>query len=164
MPPDVYLFDTNAIIESVRVGAWNALTGGVSIQTVEEVRSECRKGDRFRTGYVVVNEDDLARMSAIHHVPPEGRAGIELMTKSDGLHDGEKDLFWYALNNRQSYRWVCSPDGGSVRFAVEHGLHDEMISLERACRDVGHSHDGLADHFTEGWLVRKRTAALLGVS
>ncbi len=163
MPPDVYLFDTNAIIESVRVGAWNALTGGLSIQTVEEVRSECRRGDRFRTGYVAVTEEDVARMSAIHQVPPAGRASIELMPKSDGLHDGEKDLFWYALNNRQRYRWVCSPDGGSIRFAVAHQLQDDMISLEKACDHVGHSSAGLAHHFTEQWLVRKRTAAILGV-
>lgn len=159
---DVYLLDTNAIIEAVRVGSWNALTGSLSIHTVGEVVEECRRGDRLSAGYVILNDDDLARLGDIHKVPKHGRASVELMTKSDGLHDGEKDLFWYALNNRGNYRWVCSPDRGSVRFAMEHDLGDSLTSLEAALRYVGHSPD-LRFHFTDKWLSAERTNALLGL-
>lgn len=161
MASDAYLFDTNAIIESVRVKAWNALTGGLPIETVDEVRDECLRGDQFTAGYVTVSASDLARLRTVHTVPRSGRAQVELMKKSDALHAGEKDLFWYALNHLPDYRWVCSPDGGSVRFAVEHGLGDRLVSLEVAIRNVGHSTGKLRGHFKEHWLKHKRTIALL---
>jgi hypothetical protein len=158
---DVYLFDTNAIIEAIRVGEWNALTGGLAIETVAEVAEECRRGDQSRSGYITVSEADLARMHTIHTVPEEGRAEIELLAGSDVIHAGEKDLFWYALKHPGAYSWVCSPDRGSIQFAVAHGLGEHLVSLESALRAAGRKASP-ENHFTERWLSAERVKAILG--
>lgn len=160
---DVYLFDTNAVIEAIRVGEWNALTGGLAIETVAEIADECRRGDQTRSGYITVSESDLARMRTIHPVPDYGRAQIELLPGSGAIHSGEKDLFWYALNHPRAYNWVCSPDRGSIQFAVAHGLGGHLVSLESALRAVGRKAP-LADHFKERWLSVERLKATLGPS
>lgn len=162
MTAGAYLFDANAIIEAVRVGEWNALTGGLVIETVAEIANECRRGDQVRSDYIKVSEVDLARLRMIHQVPEEGRAEIELLPSSAGLHAGEMDLFWYAIHHPDDYAWVCSPDRGSIRFAVQHGLGDRLVSLESALRAVGRK-ASIADHFTNQWLSVERTKAKLGL-
>jgi hypothetical protein len=158
----VYLFDANAIVEAVRIGEWDALTGGLAVETVAEVAEECRRGDRTSMGYIAVSEADLARLRAIHPVPEEGRAEIELLPGSDAIHAGEMDLFWYAFNHPGAYSWVCSPDRGAIQFAVAHDLGDHLISLESALRAVGRK-AAPAAHFTERWLSVERTKAKLAV-
>jgi len=157
---DIYLFDTNAIIEAVDIGWWNALSGGLVIETVAEVVEECRRGDQLRSGYVAVDDANLARLHRIHSVPDEGRAEIELLPKADAIHAGEKDLFWYAMYHVGDFNWVCSPDRGSVQFAIEHHLGDSLVSLEAALKKVGHA-PKLRPHFSERWLSIERARALL---
>jgi hypothetical protein len=44
---ELFFFDTNAIIEAVRTAVWNPISGGLRIETVEEVRQECLQGDQL---------------------------------------------------------------------------------------------------------------------
>lgn len=43
----LFFLDTNAIIEAVRTAVWNPISGGLRIETVEEVRQECLQGDQL---------------------------------------------------------------------------------------------------------------------
>lgn len=64
----VVLVDTNVMIEAVRTRCWNALTGSLRLETVEECRDEAGRGSYGRSGYVAVSQGDLGRLSAVHPV------------------------------------------------------------------------------------------------
>ena len=70
----VVLVDTNVVMEAVRTRCWNAVTGGLWVETVEECRDEALRGDRGRPGYLPVSEQDLARMRKVHPVSALERA------------------------------------------------------------------------------------------
>jgi hypothetical protein len=70
----VVLVDTNVVMEAVRTRCWNALTGGLRVETVEECRDEALRGDRGRPGYLPVSEQDLARIRNVHPVTPLERS------------------------------------------------------------------------------------------
>jgi hypothetical protein len=160
-----YLFDANAIIEAVRVGVWNALTGGLLLHTVETCADECRRGDRFSTGYVAVTEAALDRITAIRWVADDHIASVLLMDKAEALDPGELELFAHALALPSDDVWViCSPDLASVKFAVAAGIGERLISLEEAMNVVGtNARTPLRNHFTATWLSAERTKAMLGV-
>ena len=90
----VVFVDTNAIIEAVRTGTWNALTGGLLFETVEKCIEEARAGDSTNPSYVAVSKKDLARLKGVHRVTPADRAS-HLLTDPDamGMDAGERDLF-----------------------------------------------------------------------
>lgn len=159
-----YLFDANAIIEAVRVGVWNALTGVFELHTVETCAAECRQGDRFSSGYVVVDEASLARISTIHSVADTDVASVLLMDRAEALDPGELELFAHAMTLPVDDVWViCSPDLASVKFAVKSGLGDHLISLEAAMDAAGaRPRVPLRNHFTSAWLSTERTKVMLG--
>jgi hypothetical protein len=161
----IHLFDANAIIEAVRTGVWNALTGGLTIETVRECADECRQGDTLSTGYVAVSEEELGRLAAIRDVSDTQRAAVLLNDASAGLDPGERDLFAHALSLPAESPWViCSPDRASVKFAVAAGCEDRLISLDETVGAVGaRAAPPLRSHFTSRWLSVERTKARLGI-
>jgi len=169
----VYVLDTNVILEAVRTGTWGALTGGLSIDTVEECREECLRGDRFSSGYIAVTEHDLDRVTQIHPVSDTERATLALQTDSSGLDAGERDLLAHALGRpagpggpEPDEAWlICSSDRACVLVGVALGWKDRLVSLEAAIEAVGVTADPpLRRHFKEKWLSEARTRALLGGS
>lgn len=161
----IHLFDANAIIEAVRTGVWNALTGGLTIETVRECANECREGDTLSTGYVAVSDEQLDRLAATRNVSDVQRAAILLNDASSGLDPGERDLFAHALSlPADSQRMICSPDRASVRFAAAVECEDQLISLEETIGVVGaRAAPPLRGHFTSRWLSVERTKARLGI-
>lgn len=158
------LVDTNVIIEAVRAGCWNVLTGGLVVETVEECREETRRG-AGRKGYVEVSEAHLGRLRAVHPVDDVQRATLLLASATaPALDPGEMDLLAHALSrSRQGDEvWVlCSPDRASVRTMVELELHDQLRSLQELLSAVGGS-AAITAHFGTPWLVEFRTVCLLG--
>lgn len=158
----LYLLDTNAIIEAVRTGCWNAITGGLHVETVTECRDECLRGDRLSTGYVTVSPADLSRLAAIHPVSEEEMAMLLLVPEAAALDDGERNLFAHAYGRSDDVWLVCSPDHASVDLGVALGWEDRLISLADMLRLVGGRADPpLRSHFDSPWLSRHRTLALL---
>lgn len=159
----VYLLDANAIIEAVRAHIWNALTGGLDIQSVTECRDECRRGDSLSSGYISVSDVDLDRMSAVHSVSEQERASLSLHTDVSSLDNGELDLYAHALGREDPDWLICSPDIASVKVGVALGWQDQLISLEEMIAEVGERPSPpLRMHFKKDWLSRERTKALLG--
>ena len=70
----VVLVDTNVVMEAVRTRCWNAVSGGLCVETVEECRDQALRGDRGRPGYLPVSEQDLARIRRVHPVTALERA------------------------------------------------------------------------------------------
>lgn len=163
--PKTYLLDANAMIEAARTGVWNALTGGLTVETVKECAEECRQGDTLSTGYISVSEADLDRLAAVRTVSDADVAAVLLHEASAGLDPGERDLFAYALRRPPDSLWtICSPDRASVRFAVAAGCGDRLVSLEEAIAAVGGRPTvPLRQHFTTAWLSAERTKAVLGI-
>lgn len=165
MTDRLYLFDANAIIEAVRVGVWKALTGALEVHTVATCAAECKQGDRFSSGYVVVDDASLARISTIHSVAEKDVASVLLMDRAEALDRGELELFAHAMTLSIDDVWViCSPDLASVRFAVTSGVGDHLVSLEETISAAG-ARPGvpLRSHFTSTWLSTERTKAMLGI-
>jgi len=163
LPGPVYLLDANAIIEAVRTGTWAAISGGLHIETVSECAQECRRGDEFSTGYVVVSEPDLGRLKAIHTPTGAEVAAVLSRPKSEALDVGERDLMAHAIGRATPPAWlVCSPDKASVKFAVGAGLGDRLMALEEMVVKVGaRPMPGLRAHFSAKWLSTQRTDAIL---
>lgn len=160
----VYLLDTNAIIEAVRVGVWNALCGGLDVHTVEECRDECRRGDALSSGYITVSATALDRLGAVHPVTEAQRASFVLRTDASALDPGELDLYAHALGRADSVWVLCSPDRAAVRIGVELGWRDRLVSLEELVDAVGsRPNPPLRPHFRTAWLSQRRTEALLGL-
>lgn len=160
----VYLFDTNSIIEGVRIGAWNALCGGLEIQSVEECEAECRRGDSLSSGYISVQETALSRMKTVHPVSEEQRAALLLQIDASALDPGELDLHAHALSRDDSAWSICSPDRASVKIGVGLRWQDRLVSLEELMNEVGfRPQHSLRRHFLKAWLSQRRTEALLGI-
>ncbi|MEQ8329908.1 MAG: hypothetical protein RH859_05515 [Longimicrobiales bacterium] len=157
-----YLLDTNGIIEAVRVGVWNALSGGLSLETVEECVAGCRRGDALSGGYVSVGPGDLARLDAVHPVSDEARARLLLATDASALDAGELDLYAHALGRPDPDWRICSPDHASVRVGVSLTWADRLVSLEELIDVVGaRPRPPLRRHFSASWLSVQRVKALL---
>jgi hypothetical protein len=163
----VVLVDTNVVLEAVRTRCWNAIAGGLCVETVEECRDEALRGDRGRPGYLPVSEQDLGRIRKVHPVSAVERATFGMAyADAQSMDPGERDLFAhaYARGVRGDAVWIlCSADRACVRAAVALGWHERMHSLGALAAAVGaHPNPPLLDHHGERWLSRVRTEYLLG--
>lgn len=156
------LVDTNVMIEAARTGIWNALAGGLRIETVEECCVEINTGNN-RPGRTTV---DLSRLSEVHGVTALERAefGLAYPDAAD-LDAGERDLMAhaYARSRQGQLLWsLCSPDRALVRAAVALDWRERMTSLEKlSSRAGGRPSPPLARQFTEQWLSECWTDYLL---
>jgi len=162
----VVLVDTNVVLEAVRTRCWNAVTGGLRVETVEECRDEALRGDRGRPGYLPVSEQDLARIGAVHPVSALERATFAMAyADAQNMDAGERDLFAHAFGRvaRGDDVWVlCSSDKACVRAAVALGWQERMHSLAALATAVGaNPRPPLLDHHGERWLSNLRTEYLL---
>jgi hypothetical protein len=163
----VVLVDTNVVMEAVRTRCWNALTGGLCVETVEECRDEALRGDRGRPGYLPVSEQDLARIRKVHPVTPLERVTFGMAYQdARNMDQGERDLFAhaYARAARGDSVWILSSaDRACMRAAVALGWHERMCSLGALAAAVGaHPNPTLLDQYGERWLSQVRTGYLLG--
>lgn len=158
------LVDTNVVIEAVRTGCWNALTGGLTVDSVAECRREALAGSAETiSDYVIVGTEDLNRMHTVHEVVPSVRAAFKLAyAEADALDAGEHDLLAHAHDDATGAWRVCSPDKAAIRAAVRLGHGDRLVSLEELVSNVGaRPHPDLRVQFTSGWLSSFRTRVLL---
>lgn len=163
----VVLVDTNVVMEAVRTRCWNALTGGLSVETVEECRDEALRGDRGRPAYLPVSGEDLARIRTVHPVSALERAAFGMAYEEGRNMDrGERDLFAhaYARASRGDAVWIlCSADRACVRAAVALGWHERMYCLATLAAAVGvNPAPPLMEQYGERWLSQARTKYLLG--
>ena len=162
----VVLMDTNVIIEAVRTGTWNSLTGALYVETVEECRDEAQRGDSTDPTYVSVLDADLARLHAVHSVSKHERAEYLLADpEAVAMDPGEQDLFAHAYQRIKAgnQAWVlCSSDKASIWAAVRIKISDQLKSLEAACDTVGARPKlPLKSHHRELFLSKYRTEYLL---
>jgi hypothetical protein len=149
------LLDTNAILESYRVGSWRALSGGYAVETVEDCITETQTGFQRRSPEMQIDEAELrASLKAIHPVRDAERAVVAVRAPDIALDVGERSLWAHALT--RSDAWVlCGPDKASMRFGVRLGLKDRLIALETLLADAGHRpKEALKPAYTANWLDR----------
>lgn len=167
LPQTVVLVDTNVIIEAVRTGTWNALTGAVLVETVKECEEEASRGDSTRPSYVAVSAADLARLHAVHPVSVTERAEYILADPDAiGMDRGEQDLFAHAYQRKKrgDEVWVlCSSDKAAIRAAIRIAVSDQLRSLEAVCGAIGaRPKQAFKPHHEERFLSNYRTQYLLG--
>lgn len=147
------LVDTNAILESFRVGSWRALSGGYAVETVEDCITETQTGFQRRSPEMRIDAAELrSSLKAIHPVIDAQRAVIAVRAPDIALDVGERSLWAHALT--RSDTWVlCGPDKASMRFGVRLGLKDRLIALETLLSDAGHRpKEALKPAYTAKWL------------
>lgn len=147
------LVDTNAILESFRVGSWRALSGGYAVETVEDCIIETQTGFQRRSPEMQIDAAELrATLQAIHPVIDAQRAVVAVRAPDIALDVGERSLWAHALT--RSDTWVlCGPDKASMRFGVRLGLRDRLIALETLLSDAGHRpKEALKAAYTAKWL------------
>jgi len=149
------LLDTNAILESYRVGSWRALSGGYSVETVEDCITETQTGFQRRSPEMQIDAAELrASLKAIHPVIDAERAVVAVRAPDIALDVGERSLWAHALTRTDA--WVlCGPDKASMRFGVRLGLKDRLIALETLLADAGHRPKiALKPAYTAKWLEK----------
>lgn len=147
------LVDTNAILESFRVGSWRALSGGYAVETVEDCIIETQTGFQRRSPEMQIDAAELrATLRAIHPVIDAQRAVVAVRAPDIALDVGERSLWAHALT--RSDVWVlCGPDKASMRFGVRLGLKDRLIALETLLAGAGHRpKEALKPAYTAKWL------------
>jgi hypothetical protein len=157
------LVDTNAILECFRVGAWNALAGGYTVETVEECVIETQTGFQQRRREQQIDGAILtASLTAVHPVTTAQLAAVAVQAPDIALDVGERSLWAHALECGDT--WVlCGPDKASLRFGVRCGFRNQLVSLEELLEAVGYrQRKALKQHFTAKWL--DRTLAELVIS
>ncbi len=156
------LVDSMIVIEAVRTGCWNAITGQRHVVTVGECAEELGWGDSSARGYVRVSEQDIAR-ARVEPVPEQAAAAFRLTyPAADGLDPGERDLLALASTRADEFQ-LCSCDKAAVVAAHALGWLDRVISLEAVAESVGVRPDpGLRAQFTEARMGQWRTSLLLG--
>lgn len=149
------LVDTNAIFESFRVGAWRALAGGYSVETVEDCMIETQTGFQRRRKEEQIDAAALkASLAAVHPVTTAQLAAVAVQAPDIALDVGERSLWAHALTRGDA--WVlCGPDKASLRFGVRLGLRDRLVALEGLLEAVGHRpKEALRPAYTTKWLER----------
>ncbi len=150
------------VIEAVRTGCWNAITGQRTVVTVQECAEELRRGDPSVREYITVSQKDVSRMT-IERLPPAAAAQFRLAyPASDGLDPGERDLVALATTLTGEFRF-CSCDKAAVMAAHALGLLHRVVSLEALAESVGaRPHPRVRAQFTEARVGHWRTALTLG--
>jgi hypothetical protein len=146
------LVDTNAILESFRVGAWRVLSSSYGVETVEDCVIETQTGFQRRRSELQIDATQLrASLKAVHSVDDAQRAVVAVRAPDIALDIGERSLWAHALT--RSDVWVlCGPDKASMRFGVRLGLKDRLMALESLLVDAGHPPKGLQPAYTTKWL------------
>jgi hypothetical protein len=150
------LVDTNAILECWRVGAWKALTGGYTVETVEDCVIETQTGfQRRRVEQQIDNTALRGSLAAIHKVTDNDIAAATVRDPVFSFLDiGERSLWAHSLSRSDS--WVlCGPDRASLRLGVRLGFRDRLVALEDLLQDVGHRPPTtLKAAYTSSWLAK----------
>ncbi len=153
--PGPVLVDTNVILESYRIGAWRALSGGYPIETVEDCVTETQTGFQRRRPVLLIAPMVLrASMAAVHDVSDRALASVALMASEIALDRGEHSLWAHALIRADG--WVlCGPDKASLCFGVRSGFRDRLFALEQLLDAVGYSpKQPLKTAYTSKWLAK----------
>ena len=152
------LVDTNVIIESHRVGSLSALTGGYSIETVEDCVNETQTGQHKRTRACQIDVFELrSKLAAVHSVSDAERANARIRVEDIEIERGELSLWAHAIGRCDDWKF-CGPDFASIRFGMRLGFGDHIMSLEKLLKDVGFRKKiSLKEHYKQNWLVNART-------
>src|SRR5437016_2848237 len=114
------------VIEAVRTGCWNAITGQRIVVTAEECAEELRRGDPSLRGYVPVSPQQIARMT-VEPLPDLVAARFRLAyPAADGLDPGERDLLSLATTRTDAFS-LCSCDKAAVVAAHALGWLDRVL-------------------------------------
>jgi hypothetical protein len=150
------------VIEAIRTGCWNAITGQCAVVTVEECAEELRRGDPSMRGYVTVGQHDITRMTVEPVTAPAAAVFRLTYPAADGLDPGERDLMALATTLTGDFR-LCSCDKAAVVAAHVLGWLDRVLSLESLAASVGaRPNPRLKAQFTEARMGQWRTSLRLG--
>lgn len=156
------LVDSMIVIEAVRTGCWNAITGRRHVVTVQECADELRRGDAALRGYITVTDRDLERIEVATVSQLEAASFRLRYSGADGLDPGERDLLAHAVARLDDFQ-ICSCDKAAVVAAHALGWLDRVVSLEWVADGVGARHNpGLRTQFTEARMRQWRTSLTLG--
>lgn len=153
--PGPVLVDTNVILESYRIGAWRAFSGGYPVETVEDCVTETQTGFQRRRPEQLIDPAELrASMVAVHSVTDRDLAAVSLKASDIALDIGEHSLWAHALIRVDG--WVlCGPDKASLRFGVRSGFRDRLFALEHLLDAVGYRpKQPLKTAYTSKWLAK----------
>ena len=158
----VLLVDSMIVIEAVRTGCWNPITGQRKVVTVQECADELRRGNPNSRGYVSVGVAELDR-ATVEPLTPLAAATLRLTYPgADGLDAGERDLLALGLSRTDQFQ-LCSCDKAAVVAAHALGWLDRVLSLDSIANDVGaRPNPPLKAQFTEARMSQWRTSLRLG--
>ncbi|MDE0924887.1 hypothetical protein [Aurantimonas coralicida] len=148
--------DTNTIITAWAHNLWKGLAGRYDMETVAACFEETATGLQNRNPETWIDQqvlrDSLARPP--HVVSEEQVAAVVLMKSGTNLDVGERDLWAHALVDGDG--WMLSgPDSASMRFGVEHGFRNRLISLEDLVVDKkAYGRLGIKAHYGRKFLER----------
>ncbi len=116
------LVDTTVILECPRTGSWRALTGGYSVETVEDCVTETQTGFQRRRPERRIDILELrASLKTVHAVEARQRAELGVRVPDIALDRGEASLWAHAIQRDDAWL-LCGPDRASLRCGVRLGF------------------------------------------
>lgn len=147
------LVDTNVIIECWRINAWNALSSGYHVETVQDCATETQTGFQNRRVEQSIDATVLRRSLAVepHPVSALQHAALAIKVSDIQIDLGERSLWAHVLHRTDN--WVlCGPDKASLRTGVRLGYRDRLIALETLLADAGfRPSKAYETNFTAAW-------------
>src|SRR5262244_2311146 len=108
------LVDTNVILECWRIGAWKALTGGYTVETVEDCVTETQTGYQRRRAEQRIELGELRRsLTRVHEVTREQLAAAIVGDETLAFLDVGEQALWAHSLTRQDAWALCGPDKAS---------------------------------------------------
>jgi hypothetical protein len=145
------LVDAMVVIECWRIGAWRALAGGYSLETVGEVVTETQTGFQRRRREEQIDRAELTRsLAQVYQVTELQLAEVRLRAPDLALDRGEAAL-WAHTKGRGDAWILCGPDKASMRLGLRLGFGPRLSPLEKLLDDVGYRPRGLKTNFTAAW-------------
>lgn len=147
---DPVLLDNCAISACHEVGGWGALVARYRLESVETVQSEAATGFQHRE---IIDPREFRKSVIVHSVDLADRLALQLEYPSlASLDEGERDLWVHALGRQDG--WIlCGPDIASIKFGIEVGYRERLVSLEQLFDEIGFKpQTRLQENQTKKWL------------
>ena len=149
------LVDTNVILECFRVGAWRALSGGYSVETVEDCVTETQTGYQRRRAELQIDAAHLvATLKAVHPVTDAERAVVAIRDPRHRARRRRAILVGACADEKRCLGSLWARQGQSA-LRRPAGLTGSAVALEALLADAGHRpKEALKSAYTTKWLEK----------
>ena len=157
------LLDATAMLEAIRVEAWNPLRGAYQIESVETCVEEVLTGPKSPFADIPLRIAAFPHTLKAVHAVSDLQLVAATLRPGPSIDRGELALWAHALGRTDAWG-LCGPDRASMRWGYENGYRDRLLSLGKLLSDIGFKPKlPLRAHHEQAWLTDVLNKLALGI-